>query len=88
MGISFPQTNAHFGVLEEFKSACLSTTFTNFDNKGIALGASVSNVNNYAGIVGISVNDNTNRVDNIIGVSLYNIDTWKGLMILLSNSVS
>ena len=33
MGISFPQTNAHFGVLEEFKTVCLSTTFTNFDNK-------------------------------------------------------
>ena len=41
MGISFPQTNAHFGVLEEFKTACLSTTFTNFDNKVVSLGASV-----------------------------------------------
>ena len=81
MGISFPQTNSHFGPLEEFKSACLSTTFLYFDNEDIALGASVSNVNNYAGLLGTSINDNTNRIDNIIGVSLYNIATWKGLII-------
>ena len=56
-------------------------TFVNFDNEDIALGASVSNVNNYAGLLGTCINDNTNRIDNIIGVSLYNIDTWKGLII-------
>ena len=81
MGISFPQTNAHFGVLEEFKTVCLSTTFTNFDNKVVSLGASVSNVNNYSALIGTTVIDNANRIDNLIGVSVYNIDSWKGVVI-------
>ena len=68
-------------MLEEFKTACLSTTFTNFDNKVVSLGVSVGNVNNYSSLIGATVIDNTNRIDNLIGVSLYNIDSWKGVVI-------
>ena len=74
----------------------LGTSFENVAIRHGAMGVSVSNVDsalsglkvslgtsfgNIETLLGTSINDNTNRIDNTIGVSLYNIDSWKGILV-------
>jgi hypothetical protein len=84
LGTSFTNTNTHFGVLEQFKSIMLSTTVPHLDNLISIVSVSGGNLESNKAdrnLFGSSISQNTNRIDNIIGVSLFNVDVWKGNMI-------
>ena len=74
IGISFDNTAIRMGTL--------GTSIANVDVDVALLktdlGTSFSSI---SVLLGSSISDNTNRIDNIIGVSLYNIDAWKGVVI-------
>ena len=74
IGISFDNTAIRMGTL--------GTSIANVDADVAVLktdlGTSFTNINV---LLGSSISDNTNRIDNIIGVSIYNIDAWKGNLI-------